>query len=275
VSGAAAKLGIIAGAGDMPRLLITACERKGRPHFTVAVDEFAAPVADPANHTRIPISKIGATIAALKRKGCSEVVFAGKLQRPDGDKVRLRPDWGGLMFLLRVIRLGRNDDVLHRAIEGQLRSHGLKVVSPLQVAPELAAAVGCLTRAHPTETVRATFSAALQLAKQHGQTKRGQAVVVENGAVIASEERAGTDAMLALLDRTPRPNAILVKAMAPNQLPTIDPPAIGANTIVNAASAGLAGILIEAGRSVVVEEARVRELADQYGIFVYADSIAA
>lgn len=272
---AVAKVGIIAGAGDMPRLLIAACERKQRPHFTIAVDEFASPLDASAQHARIPISKIGATIATLKRHGCTEVVFAGKLQRPDGDKVRLRPDWGGLMFLLRVIRLGRNDDVLHRAIDGMFTSRGLKVVSPLAVAPELAAAAGCLTRAHPTEKIRASFSAALQLAKQHGLTKRGQAVIVENGEVIASEERAGTDAMLAALGRTARPNAFLVKAMAPNQLATIDPPAIGANTIVNAASAGLAGILIEAGKSVVVEEARVRELADQYGLFVYADSVAA
>lgn len=271
---ATAKLGIIAGAGDMPRLLMTACERRSRPYFVVAVDEFAAPIADPSKHTRVPISKIGACMAALKSNGCREVVFAGKLARPDGGKVKLRPDWGGLMFLARVIRLGRNDDVLHRAIDGMVTSHGMKVVSPLNVAPELGAAAGCLTRAHPTEKMRATFGAALQLAKRHGETKQGQAIVVENGQVIASEARAGTDAMLASLDRTQRPNAILVKAMAPNQLPTIDPPAIGANTIVNAASAGLAGILIEAGKSVVVEEARVRELADQYGVFVYADNAA-
>lgn len=275
MSEATAKVGIIAGAGDMPRLLIAACERRGRPHFVVAVDEFSAPITDASKHIRLPISKIGASMAALKRNGCTEVVFAGKLQRPDGQKVKLRPDWGGLMFLLRVVSLRRNDDALHRAIDGMIKSYGMKVVSPLQVAPELGAAAGCLTRAHPSEKMRATFSVALQLAKQHGVTKRGQAVVVEDGHVIATETREGTDAMLASLERTQRPNAFLVKAMAPNQLPTIDPPAIGANTIVNAASAGLAGILIESGKSVVVEEARVRELADQYGVFVYADSIAA
>jgi len=59
--------------------------------------------------------------------------------------------------------------------------------------------------------------------------------------------------------------------MTPNQLPTIDPPAIGESTVVNAAKAGLAGILIEAGRSVVVDEDRVRARADELGIFVYAD----
>jgi DUF1009 family protein len=61
--------------------------------------------------------------------------------------------------------------------------------------------------------------------------------------------------------------------MAPNQLTTMDPPAIGESTVVHAAGAGLAGILVEAGRSVVVDEARVRAKADELGLFVCADTL--
>jgi DUF1009 family protein len=96
--------------------------------------------------------------------------------------------------------------------------------------------------------------------------------VVQGTTVIAREGRAGTDAMLADLDRVAGAGAILVKAMAPTQLMTIDPPAIGEGTVVNAARAGLAGILVEAGRSVIVDEARVRARADELGLFVCADS---
>lgn len=267
------KLGIVAGAGEMPRRIAEACKADGRPYFVVAVDEFAE-AFDGVPHVRQPISKIGATMAALKRNGCVDVVFAGKLQRPDGGRVKLRPDLGGLEFLLRLFgTLERHDDRLHRAIAAMLAARGMTVVSPLAVSPGLAAKAGCLTRTQPSGATKASFQAALKLAKEHGATKQGQAVVVQGSIVIAREGRAGTDAMLLSLEGASRPDAILVKAMAPTQLMTIDPPAIGESTVVNAAKAGLAGILVEAGRSVIVDEARVRARADELGLFVYADAV--
>jgi DUF1009 family protein len=269
------KLGIVAGAGEMPRQIVQACARAGRPYFVVAVDEFAEAFEAAIPHIRSPISKIGATLAALKRNGCQDVVFAGKLARPDGGKVKLRPDWGGLVFLVRLLgTLERSDDRLHRTIAAMLAARGMTVVSPLTVAPGLTANAGCLTRTAPTDTVRASFKTALKLAKEHGATKQGQAVVVEGGTVVAREARAGTDAMLASL-QGPRAGAMLVKAMAPTQLMTIDPPAIGESTVLNAAKAGLIGILIEAGRSVIMDEARVRARADELGLFVCADTVDA
>lgn len=268
------KVGIVAGAGEMPRQIVQACVREGRPYFVAAVDEFAEAFEPTIPHERNPISKIGATFAALQRNGCQDVVFAGKLARPDGGKVKLRPDWGGLVFLVRLFgTLERSDDRLHRTIAAMLAARGMTVVSPLMVAPSLTAAAGCLTRTTPTDAVRASFKTALRLAKEHGATKQGQAVVIEGTTVIAREARAGTDAMLASLDAQPRASAVLVKAMAPTQLMTIDPPAIGEGTVVNAAKAGLVGILIEAGRSVIMDEARVRARADELGLFVCADSV--
>jgi DUF1009 family protein len=120
--------------------------------------------------------------------------------------------------------------------------------------------------------MRAGFGAALKLAREHGAAGREQAVVVQNGRVVAREERAGTDAMLIGLAGRHLTDALLVKAMMPNQLPTIDPPAIGESTVVHAAKAGLAGILVEAGRSVIVDEARVRSRADELGLFVCAEA---
>jgi len=268
------KVGIVAGAGEMPLAIVRACARAGRPCFVVAVDEFASAFGAEVPHVRVGISKIGACMAALKRNGCADVVFAGKLQRPDGQRVKLRPDWGGMEFLLRLAgTLGRHDDSLHRAIAAMLARRGMQVVSPLEVAPNLAAKAGCLTRTRPGDALKAGFGKALRLAKEHGGTKQGQAVVVCDGTVVAREGRAGTDAMLASLDRSELRNGFLVKAMAPTQLPTIDPPAIGESTVDNAAKAGLGGILIEAGRSVIVDEERVRARADELGLFVCADTV--
>jgi len=200
------KLGIVAGAGAMPLQIAHACDRSRRAYHIIAVDEFADPMAASIPHTRVPISKIGASIAALKRNECKDVVFAGKLERPNGVNIKLRPDWGGLVFLVRYFGvLRRHDDGIHRAIADMFARHGLHVVSPLDVMPELAAKEGSLTHIKPSDVAKASFQTALKLAKQHGATKAGQAVVVHNGAVIAREGRAGTDAMLAALERLSDP----------------------------------------------------------------------
>jgi len=276
VTPSTSKVGIVAGAGEMPLAIARACVAAHRPYFIVAVDEFAPAMDASIPHARIGISKIGACMAALKRAGCDDVVFAGKLQRPDGQRVKLRPDLGGLEFLARLAgSLGRHDDALHRAIAAMVARRGMRVASPLEVAPGLAAKAGCLTQSQPNPTLKSGFGEALRLAKEHGATKQGQAVVVRENAVVARGGRAGTDAMLAGLKHSDLPNAFLVKAMAPTQLPTIDPPAIGESTVEHAAAAGLAGILVEAGRSVIVDEERVRARADALGLFVCADTAGA
>lgn len=266
------KLGIVAGAGELPLHIMRACEAAGRPFFVVAVDEFARTFDASVPHVRNPISKVGRALAAMKRNACVDVVFAGKLQRPDGQRVKLRPDFGGLLFLARLFgTLERSDDRLHRTIVNMMAKRGMRVVSPLEVVPELTAKAGCLTVTQPAATMRAAFGQALALAKEHGATKQGQAVVVDGSVVMAREGREGTDAMLASLSGGTA-NGILVKAMAPGQLMTMDPPAIGVETVENAARAGLKGILVEAERSVVVDAARVRARADELGLFVCAEA---
>lgn len=267
------KLGIVAGAGALPVEIVRACERAGRPYHVMAMDEFADALPATVSHTRVAISKIGAIIAELKRRGCADITFAGKFERPNGKNFKLRPDLGGLEFMARILgQFGRSDDTLHRAIANMFASRGFRVVSPLEAAPGLAARKGCLTKTEPTAALSVVFNRSLALAKEHGATRQGQAVVVEGDVVIAKETRAGTDAMLRSLGEGVRPTAFLVKAMAPTQLPTIDPPAIGESTVVNAAKAGLAGILVEADRSVIVDEAAVRAKADELGLFVCADN---
>lgn len=269
-----AKLGIIAGAGELPLQIAQACLTRSRDFHIIAIDEFAQPVPPSFAHTRFKISKLGACLRELKRTSCQEVVFAGKFLRPQGP-VKLRPDLGGIAFLIRYLGvLRRSDDGLHRAFADLMTRHGFRVVSPLDANPDLAARQGCLTALEPSAAHKASFPSALALAKTHGASDEGQAIVVAGGTIVAREARAGTDAMLAGLTAQQSKGAILVKAMKPNQLVSMDPPAIGESTVVNAAKAGIAGILVEAGRSVIVDEDRVRARGDELGIFVYADRIA-
>lgn len=264
------RLGIIAGGGQLPLDVARAAAAAGREVFVLAVDEFAEPVPEGLPHLRSSIGKLGLCLRTLRAQHCREVVFAGGFARPRDRNIRLRPDWGGLWFLLSNVGvLRRSNDGIHRAIATTFQRAGFDVISPLAAAPALAAQAGYLTQTRAAPHDEHLFAEALAAARRHGATGQGQAVVVRNGDVLARESRAGTDAMLQGLEIAAAKGAWLVKAMAPNQLPTIDPPAIGAHTVEMAARAGLAGLVVEARRSIIVQPADVRAAADAAGLFVF------
>jgi UDP-2,3-diacylglucosamine hydrolase len=266
-------LGIIAGGGELPLEVARAAAAAGRDVFIMAVSEFAEDIPAPFAHERNSIAKFGRSIAALRLHGCKDIVFVGHFARPRDKNLKIRPDLQALWFLLSNFGvLRRSNDGIHRAFASTFERRGFRVQSPLQVVPSLAARQGYLTDTHATPDVEAGFADALTAARIHGNTGHGQAIVVRGSQTIAAETRAGTDAMLKALDVSQARGAVLAKSMAPDQLPTMDPPAIGVQTIELAAAAGLAGVIVEAGKSVIVRPDRVKAAADKAGIFVFGAS---
>ncbi|NWH08933.1 MAG: UDP-2,3-diacylglucosamine diphosphatase LpxI [Alphaproteobacteria bacterium] len=263
------KLGIIAGAGELPHLLARLALGKGTPVHLLLIDGLADPAPHAIPSSVMPLGALGKAFRTLKNTHCREVVFAGQFTRP-AETRRLRPDLTALWFLItqrRQLRAG--DDAIHRAVEDAFRRRGFEVVSPLAIAPELAAPAGTLTLRLPDHHQSEQFASAMRAAKSHGGTDIGQAIVIRDGEVLAREGRDGTDAMLRRLNLEAK-GGMLVKAMKPAQLRVIDPPAIGVHTVEAAAAAGLQGILIEAGTTLIVDRKAVQTAADRLGLFVAA-----
>ena len=110
---------------------------------------------------------------------------------------------------------------------------------------------------------------ALEAARRHGRTDEGQAVVFRGGVVVGRESRGGTDAMLRDISRVEGKGGILAKAMKPDQIRSVDPPAIGVATVEAAAAARLDGLVIEAGATAIVDLETVVATADRLGLFIY------
>lgn len=268
------KIGIVAGGGELPLEIARSCQSAGRELHILAVDEFAADVPADIPHTRVPISKIGRSMRVLKQQSCRDLVFVGHFARPRDRNIRIRPDFETVMFLVRNFGvLRRSNDGIHRAFASTFEKKGFRIVSPLEAAPGLAASEGYLSVVHASPELEQQFNSAIQAALAHGATRQGQAIVFGGGQVLATETRAGTDAMLKSLPATGGMNAVLIKVMSPGQLATMDPPAIGSQTIELAAQMGLVGVLIEAGRSIVVQPQKVREMADSKGLFVFGQRV--
>jgi hypothetical protein len=127
-----------------------------------------------------------------------------------------------------------------------------------------------LGKVTPDDQAQQDIARGLSVVKALGEADVGQAVIVQQGIVLGVEASEGTDALIARCAALKRegPGGVLVKLAKPQQDDRFDLPTIGPETIAAAAKTGLSGIAIEAGRSLVIDRDKVRQLADEAGIFV-------
>jgi DUF1009 family protein len=259
------KLAILAGGGPLPRLLADAAAAQGRPVHILAFDGFCEPETWAGlPHDVVPLAKVGRLFAALAASGSADVVLAGPVRRP---KLRhLAFDLTGLLTFVRLLPAWGGDASLLARVLRLIEARGYRALGAHDILPGLLAPAGPLGRHAPDAAALADISAGFAAARTLGAGGRGQAVLVRGGHVVAREDRAGTAALL----RTPgAAGAILVKAAMPGQDRRVDLPTIGPQTVAEAVRAGLRGIAVEAGETLVLERARTIEAADAAGLFVH------
>lgn len=265
----AAKLGILAGSGRLPGLLIDSCRASGRDFFVLAFKGQADPaVVENAPHAWIRLGAAGQGFAILRAQGVEELVMAGGVRRPS--LVDLRPDMQAIRFFARLGRRGLGDDGLLRAVIDLLESEGFHVVGADQLLPALKAESGPLGAHLPDEQAKADITRGIDVLSALGAADIGQAVVVQQGIVLGVEAVEGTDALIERCGTLKRAGAggVLVKFSKPKQETRVDLPTVGPDTIEKAISADLRGVAIEAGSTLVVDRAELVRRADRAGLFV-------
>jgi hypothetical protein len=271
------KLGLIAGGGSLPVEIAEHCEQAGRPFFIARLKGFAGPELAPFPGVDVGLAEVGKCIKVLKRAGCQAVCLVGNVSRPDFKA--LKPDLRGIAILPAVIMAARKgDDALLRVILNEFTKEGFTIEGAHEAKSDLTLGVGPLGRISPDEHHQLDILRALHVARQIGALEIGQGAVVCDGLVLAVEAQEGTDAMLrrvateipTTIRGTPGAyRGVLAKAPKPIQETRVDLPTIGLATIRRAAAAGLAGIVGEAGRLLVLDREQVIALADDLGLFIY------
>lgn len=265
----ARKLAILAGGGTLPARIAAAVRGQGRDVFVVAFDGHT----DPATVVGLPHlwSRFGAAGTIIRRlhdEGVGEVVFAGPVKRPSFTE--LLPDWWTTRFLARVGTRALGDDGLLRAVVRELEEEGFRVVGLHELLKDLLTVAGPVGSLVPDAEAERDIARAAQVARALGALDVGQGAVVQQGLVLAVEAIEGTDAMLARCAdlARPGPGGVLVKVKKPNQDRRIDLPTMGVTTIEKAAAAGLRGVALEAGGSLLIDREAVADAADRLGLFV-------
>lgn len=258
------KLAILAGQGWLPAAIANECQQQDIPYVVVGFSgQTPADLLASHPHQQTRLGAVGQTFALLKAENVSHVVMAGGMQRPP--LTSLRPDKQGLKILGQLAKRGSGDNSLLSLLVAAIEEQGFSVIGAHEVLGDVLMPEGILSKTHPTLEQCADLKQAFTIAKEIGRLDIGQAVVVQGGQVLAVESIAGTKLLLSSVKGYAN-NAVLVKAAKPGQEQRVDLPAIGPETVLQAAEAGIAVIAGEAEKSLLLQGPEAVKLANQHGI---------
>jgi len=286
VPGDGGTLGLIAGNGRFPFLLLDAARAQGLRVVVAAIkeetdaemDERAALDPGGVRVHWLSLGELSRLIEMFKREGVTRAVMAGQVKHKQIFS-SIRPDWRLAKLLLNLRT--RNTDMLLGAVAKVLEDEGIALISSTAYLEPMLAPVGVMTRRGPDETELGDIAYGVTVARGIAGFDLGQTVVIAAGACVAVEAMEGTDATIARAGEifrgmddmggeasTLMRRLTVVKVAKPNQDMRFDVPVVGVPTIDAMVAAGATCLCVEAGRTLVFDRERMVDAADAAGISI-------
>ena len=266
------KLGLIAGNGRFPFLVLDAARAQGYQVTVVAVKEEAfAGLADAALREPraelhwVSLGHLGTCIKVLKAAGVTRAVMAGQVKHV---KIfsGILPDLTLLSVLSRL--KAKNTDALIAAVADVLADHGITLIDSTELLQPLMARAGTLTARGLSAEEQGDVEFGYRMADAIAALDVGQSVAVKDGAVVAVEAMEGTDEMLRRAGQLAGAGLRLVKVAKPNQDMRFDVPVIGVRTIEVLRDIGATALSVDAGKALLVDGQAVIDAANAAGIAI-------
>ena len=266
------RLGLIAGNGRFPFLVLDAARRAGHGLTVIAIKEEAFPELDVeagripgATVHRVSLGQLGTCISVLKAEGVEQAVMAGQVKHTKlfADIV---PDLTLLGVLMRL--KSKTTDALISAVADVLGDHGITLLDSTSFLAPLMARPGVLTRRHPTAEEAEALAFGRRIADAIAGLDIGQTVAVKAAAVVAVEAMEGTDAMIARAGRLAGRGVSIIKVAKPRQDMRFDVPVVGVATIDAMKSVGATALSVDAGKTLMIDGDEVIEAANAADITI-------
>ncbi len=269
------KLGLLAGMGGLPRIIIQEAKAQGYEVFVIgllpiAVDGLLKELAD--DFQEINVGKVGHILKALKKAGVTDVVLGGKVPKTLLYTVgSVRPDFKAVSVLLRLIN--RNDDTIMNAFISLIQEEGMRVREVTDFTSKILAPAGTITKKGLAEHEKMDIEYGYRIAKEMGRLDIGQTVVVKRKAVMAIEAIEGTDQAIRRGGQLAGGGAIVVKVSKPQQDKRFDFPVVGLDTIYVMKEVGARVLAVEAENTLLVQKDRIIQEANAAKITICGVSI--
>jgi len=264
------RLGLIAGNGRFPFLVLDAARRAGHQVTIIALKEEAFPelvevAAQPpqADFHWVSLGQLGTWVNLLKRAGVTEAVMAGQVKHTKlfADIV---PDLTALGVLMKL--KARKTDAIIAGVADLLKDHGITLLDSTAFLAPLLAREGVLTTRRPTEEEQRDLEYGYRIADIIAGHDIGQTIAVKGAAVVAVEAMEGTDAVIARAGQLAGPGVCIIKVAKPNQDMRFDVPVVGVSTIHAMAAAGATVLSVDAGKTLMIDGDAIVAAANSAGI---------
>jgi len=268
-------VGLIAGAGRPPLLAAEGIRRAGKRLVVVGLRGLASArlktLAD--EFTWAGITRVGAWIRSLRKWGAREAIMIGAVRKTEIYSplrlLRYIPDVRTAVIWYLKVRKDKRDNAVLLAVSDELRREGIELASCVKYCEEHLAGEGLMTRTPVPGAAEGDVEFGWRIARASADLDIGQCIAVKERDIIAVEAMEGTDRMIRRAGRICRTGGwTLVKVARPNQDMRFDVPTVGPETLRNLKHARCACLVVEAGRTLIVDKPATLALADKFRIAV-------
>lgn len=269
-------MGLIAGGGDLP--IIQAQGMRAAGHAVACVGlrgQYDTELRDHCDDfVEAGVLSLGRWCKQLRKRGATQAVMVGKVEKSQflyhpKSWLGQMPDWRVAKLYLWDLRHDRRSQAMLSGVADTLKKGGLELIDTTRFIPDHLAEPGVLTKQRPTGAQQQDIDFAWPVLMRMNDLDIGQAVAVKNRDVIAVEAMEGTDAMIQRAGELCRkPGWLLAKGAPASKDPRFDVPTVGVQTIENLAKAGGTGLLVTAGRVILLDKPELLAAADRLGITI-------
>ncbi|MHC4192557.1 MAG: LpxI family protein [Planctomycetota bacterium] len=269
-------LGLIAGGGRLPYLIAIGAKKAGLKVVCVGLADSAEPdlAGKVDEFYTVPLARPGVWIRRLRKHGVTKTIMVGRVAKSrlftPWRILRYLPDWRAFrIYYWRLRKKDRLDDSILTALADELASGGIILENSTVYCKEHLAAEGVMTRTPLRSSVDKDIKFGWQIVKKLGELDIGQAIAVKERGVIAVEAIEGTAKMIERAGQFCRSGGwTLIKASKPHQDDRFDVPCVGPDTIRSLAENGAKCLVVEAGKTIIIDKPETIRLADELGIAV-------
>ena len=260
-------IGLIFGDTDFPNEILKTIKKKKIKYIIIDLSKLKKFKKDKKSYS-VSIGQFGKIVNILKENKCRNVLFAGKVNKPNFSKLKL--DFKGIYYIPRIIKASKlGDAAILKEIIKILEQNKIKTKNSLIFNPKLILERGNYTKIKPNNQDELDIKKAIKILNNLSQYNFSQGAVVRNNKVVSIEGKSGTEKMLKnCKSKKLRKNGVLVKLPKKKQDLRVDLPTVGLKTLIQCKVTGLKGLVIKSKQHVFLDKTKCINFANKNKMFI-------